>query len=180
MAQNNIFTDLDCLIGQIKSDLTSFTKNRVILGIDGGLGVGKTKKVAPKLKEALRTTVVSLDDFRGGNKNQYVNSLKVREIQSRLNNLTGTVLVEGVCLLAAAKKCKIEIDKFIYVKSYDKYGDWRDAEELEISQEPEKIISEIESKFSVRLIDLRKEIIHYHSEFTPYLVADYEFQVLET
>lgn len=187
------------LAKQIIIDLASLRTQTVIISIDGNDNVGKTW-LANKLSPLLSAPVVSLDDYVSKKKDGYVPFLKVRDIQERLSTGEPRFIIEGVCLLAAARRCGFRVHKLIYVKRMSPYGDWLDAEECGSNQDPGKIIDKLSEdmrKFAgfmrqlvdektgnadindVDLSEPRKEIIRYHANYKPIDQADYEFHRVE-
>ncbi len=163
----------DTLANQLILDLSKFRKSPVLIGVDGNDGVGKTP-LAKKLSLLLSVPIVSLDEFLPEQGNGvFVPSLKVDLIHQRLATRHQTFLIDGICLLAAAKRCGFNVDKLIYVKNISTYdGHWYDEHELYPDQGPN-----ITADY---LTDMKKEIIRYHAEYKPDKKADYEFHWVES
>ncbi len=161
-----------------------------IIGIDGKDGSGKTT-LAHRIAGRIKGKVVSLDEYVEKKKDGYVPYLHVERICTTLSGETGPLVVEGICLLAAAKRIGMKIDKLIYVKRMDHYGQWLDEEECDSKMPVEDLIEKLEENLdldifeecqgskAVQLTELRKEIVRYHAEYRPSKGADYIFHRIE-
>ena len=156
----------------------------MIIGIDGKDGSGKTT-LAQRIAEQIKGEVVSLDEYVEKKKGCYVQYLRLNEIRATLSSKMGPLVVEGVCLLAAADRIGIRIDKLIYVKRVNSSHQWLDEEECDPKEPVEDLIERLEKNpgifpesegcETVKLPELIKEIIHYHAEYRPLKRADYVF-----
>lgn len=163
-----------------------------VLGIDGNDGVGKTT-LANTIAPLLNAFVLSLDDHIEKHKDGYVSFLRIGEIQAILADQTPPLIVEGVCLLAAAERISIRLSRLVYIKLIS-YGEWCDEDECNPPEDVEEFLRERErslKKFAhlkpqlggsrqeqtddVALSEPRKEIIRYHAKYKPSHEADYVF-----
>ena len=189
------FDNPEDLAQQLSSDLAELISDTAAIGIDGRDGSGKTP-LAEKLSTLLSVPFLSLDDHLIKNQDRYVCSLKCDEIQQRILAGAPTLLIEGVCLLAAADRCSFKIDKLIYVKRMDRHGFWADADECDPDPDPEKTIDKLTTELrlfaeiepvlngencgnpgdkEIGLQGLTKEMIRYHATYRPVERATYLF-----
>lgn len=160
----------------------------VRIGIDGKDGSGKTT-LAQRIAEQIKGEVVSLDEYVEKKKGGYVPYLRVKEIRATLSSKMGPLVVEGVCLLAAADRIGIKIDKLIYVKRVNSSHQWLDEEECGPKEPVEDLIErleknpgifpESEGSETLELPELVKEIVRYHAEYKPSKRADYIFHRID-
>lgn len=167
------------------------------IGIDGKDGSGKTT-LAKELSEQLEIEFICLDDFVEKKKGGYVAFLDIAALNSVLKAKGTPLIVEGVCLLDAAKRMGIKVDAHIYVKRMSAYGIWNDEEECDPSIPPDELVSKLEDdlqKFvgaeavlgdcegakgeEVHLSELVKEMVYYHAEYRPARMADYVYERVE-
>ncbi len=173
--------DFHPLLKEVEKAINS---NMKIIGIDGLDGIGKTP-LAKLLGAKLDAKIVSLDSYLEKNQNKYTNALNERLIND-INNSTGITIIEGVCLLAAAKRFGFELDCLVYLKRMH-LGIWVDEDICEFSETSDEIISKEEDKIfifkewnsntknlsppnreDVKLSGLRCELIHYHDKYQPH------------
>lgn len=102
--------DLSIAIGDIQDLLQR--DNRVIIGIDGSLGAGKTV-LSKTISEILGIPVIHIDNFIQPNRSGYVGSINFRLLADCLNERP--VIVEGVCLLSVLTRAGHRPDYMIYV-----------------------------------------------------------------
>ncbi|MEC9493047.1 hypothetical protein [Flexistipes sp.] len=170
-----------------------------VIGIDGKDGSGKSW-LAAALAETQAADVISLDDYLERNQGGYTRYLDITAINQKLSRTGRPVILEGVCLLAAAELIGIDIDIRIYVKRMSPYGTWRDEEECDPALPPEELIAERNkeleefAKFEAildyengaekeetadgdfSLPKLEKELIRYHAQYRPASNADCVFE----
>ncbi len=164
-----------------------------LIGIDGLDGIGKTP-LANLLARRLNANVVSLDSYLVKNQDKYIDAL-TEEVNAALFETKGVTIVEGVCLLAAAKRFGFELDFLVYLKKTHN-GLWADEDVCDISASAEETISreedevfifkewnssnknlEIPKREDVKLSGLRCELIHYHSKYQPHKSANLVLEV---
>lgn len=185
-SKEDIFNELN-IIG-------AFNK-KLIIGIDGKDGVGKTR-LAMYLNNNMNCTIISLDKFLERNTEMYAKSINLKEIKNNIENTNRTIIIEGVCLLHIVQRLSIRIDKLIYVKR-TRHGTWVDEEiclpleslDLVFEKQRNKIFYYLEwdayekEKNSPNINDIvlpkfTKEIIKYHGKYSPSLKADYIYEVV--
>jgi hypothetical protein len=164
-----------------------------LIGIDGLDGIGKTP-LANLLARRLNANVVSLDSYLVKNQNKYTDALN-EQVNVDLLETKGVTIVEGVCLLAAAKRFGFELDFLVYLKRTHN-SIWADEDVCDLSGSAEETISKEEDKVfifkewnssnknleppkreDVKLTGLRCELIHYHSEYQPHKFANLVLEV---
>lgn len=157
------------------------------IGIDGLDGVGKTPFVATPLAKAINASVVSLDDHLVRNKNVYVDALRCEDVRRAAELRVKHVIIEGVCLRAAAARCRFEVDFHVYVKRIEKDGSWDDEELcLGLAGAEAVIARDIEIRkmtaaaFGHNRIDrpLFDELAHYHESYRPVEKADVIYEMV--
>lgn len=134
-------------IDELASVLSSFLRegNACYIGIDGKDGSGKSALVK-SLSEKLEIEFICLDDFVENKKGGYVAFLDVAAINEARKTIGCPLIIEGVCLLAAAERIGVKINVLIYVKRMSVYGDWRDREECEPQIPPDKLVKKLEEE----------------------------------
>ena len=186
---------VDELLDRIASDVRN--RSARYIGIDGKDGSGKTT-LAKEISKRLGIEAVCLDDYVDKEKGGYVDFLDIDVLRGALKAKGIPLIIEGVCLLAAAKRMGVKIDVHIYVKRMSAYGIWYDEEECDPSIPPTELVSKLEDdlrKFSlveaalgdcegtekeeVHLPELVKEMVYYHAEYRPAEVADYVYERVE-
>lgn len=184
---------------EICKELTKVLKddNGFVIGIDGKDGSGKSY-LARELSETLSIEYLSLDNYLNENNNNYTEHLDIKSIQEDLKIKNKPLIIEGVCLLAVTKKAGITLDKLIYIKRVNSSGVWLDKKECQFEKKPNELILELEHdlkqfvKFEewmgwsdnndgkeVQLPELVKELVYYHSEFSPCIKANYIYERAE-
>lgn len=170
-----------------------------VIGIDGKDGAGKSY-LATALSRTQGAEVLSLDEYVAGGQGGYTAYLDLAAIKHRLISLGPPVIIEGVCLLAAAEQIDVRIDIRIYVKRMGPCGTWQDEEECDPALPPEELIAELDTELKqfgkydailggsspgvkenmedcdVALPGLVKELIRYHAKYRPASNADYVFE----
>jgi hypothetical protein len=180
-------TSIDALCVEVTRRVTD-RKIRVI-GIDGLDGVGKTF-IAEKIAEQLNAGLVSLDDYLQKERETYVAHINCAEIRAVMNDSIMPIVVEGVCLRAAAAHCGIPVDFYIYVRMINSSGRWND-EDICLCCELPEVLKASEREFG-QLADqllfsgnsdgnagLRDELIDYHCQYSPVPKADLVFDAVE-
>lgn len=144
----------------------------VLVGIDGRPGAGKSK-LARSLGKRLSARVVSLDELLRKRQGCYVRALRLPQLHSALAQ-SGTIIVEGACLLRALDRIDKEPDLLIYVKRLNR-GRWLDEDELAPTTELEAHLAQLRTE--ARMfggsgdLGVSEEIIRYHYEKQPHLKA---------
>ncbi|MEK6775344.1 MAG: hypothetical protein AABY87_00510 [bacterium] len=162
-----------------------------LIGIDGKDGSGKST-LARELASRLGYIHVELDDDEYVEKNlgQFVQNIKYDKVREKINNAQNTLILDGVCLLAVFDRLHIDPDLLIYVKRTGSYGEWRDEEECDVSEDIEGFIARENEEYhrfgeaeagiegkkfdpdEWTLSELQKEIIRYHYDFRPHRKSD--------
>lgn len=186
-------TEFDEVLAHLKTTAASC---RIVVGIDGMEGVGKTT-LAKKLEKALRARVVSLDDYVKKKRGAYVPFLKVNEIRGAIHAARSNVIVDGVCLRAAAARCGFIVDVYVYVRRIGKSGLWYDEnvaltlEPVDLLKERDRGLRELSDTWAVESRSplepaaadagpgLAEELIDYHAQYKPVERANFVFDVVE-
>ena len=92
-----------------------------LVGVDGVDGSGKSW-LATLLSKELGWPHIDLDDHIENNMGGYVEHVHYDDVQNILNNTSGSVIIEGVCLLHVLEGLKRHLDFLIYVKRVAHYG----------------------------------------------------------
>jgi hypothetical protein len=111
------------------------SSERVLLGIDGFDGTGKTT-LAFTLAEKLGGIRVGLDSYveKDREADRYVGLLRLQDLARDLSGLLQCfryVVVDGVCLSEAFAAIGVQPDLVIYVKKISPQGLWHDGFHLE-------------------------------------------------
>lgn len=171
--------------------LLRFTTERLtkgrnhLIGIDGFLGAGKTT-LAEKLSGDIVCRFISLDNYLNKNKGTYLDNINYRKLSRTVSSQSGSLIIEGICLLSILKRCSIMPNILIYIKRFDKNGIWIDEDELAGEEGPDIIISRSKANQRKILLLLGEqksaspytcayEIIRYHHSYKPHEKADYIF-----
>lgn len=181
------FDNPEALARQMTSDLERIKSRPAIIGIDGMYGAGKTW-LTQKLEVLIPAPAVYLDCHIDKKQDGYVPFLRIDDVQCRLSDADRVVLVDGVCLLAAAERCGFKVDKLVYVKRMTPYGSWADFDLCDPEQDPDEMIrKEMEQSrmFNEEMgsradhepgpSGLDQELIRYHVAHVPVARADYIF-----
>ena len=158
------------------------------VGIDGVDGSGKSL-LASLLSRKLGWPHINLDDYVEENMGQYVGHIHYDEVRNILNKTEGSIIIEGICLLAVLERLERHLDLLIYVKRVAHYGRWYDEEDCTVSEdiddfmkrkkeelrkfvEMEAHIEGNEPPGEVMFPELAEEIIRYHCKYKPHERAD--------
>lgn len=95
-----------------------------IVGIDGGLGAGKTT-LAKRLSAQQRCTCLHLDAFLAQGRAAFQPSIDYGRLRSAIAASQGMVIVEGLCLLAVLERIGIVPDYLIFVDADVRYRNAR-------------------------------------------------------
>lgn len=147
-----------------------------IIGIDGEDGAGKSKKIAPFLRERLGGTVLSLDSYLEKDRGGYIEHLHYDVLRQDLLALTQKskpVIIEGIMLLDVLEKVDVSQDYLIYACSSMWLDDWTNEYENhykrgtleEIIKHEESIVKIINAGYQMK--GMRKEIYAYTYERQP-------------
>lgn len=164
-----------------------------LVGIDGKDGVGKSE-LAERLSELLDVKLVSLDRYLEQHRDRYVAYLKVNELADEIREVRGLVIIEGVCLLAAAERMGMQLNELVYVKRM-RHGLWVDEEICSPDRPVDEVLEKEKSDLFVfleweasvagkalpseddaQLSPLTEEIIRYHAKYQPSRVASHIFE----
>jgi hypothetical protein len=87
-----------------------------IIGIDGELGAGKTT-LAERLSGELLCPCVHLDSFLIPGQASFLPSIQYGRLAAALAGVTGTVIIEGICLLAVLERLALPADYLIFIEA---------------------------------------------------------------
>lgn len=166
-----------------------------LIAIDGVDGSGKST-LALSLSETTGWTVLHLDNYLQKGQGTYVEHLDVKQLSNDLRASVGTVLVEGVCVLAALKRIGEHPRAHVYVKRLGPYGNWLDEDESRFECPVEDKLAELSAQVAVfvqhsRIFDadsypdtsepaglseFRQEVIRYHAAYRPLERASYIYE----
>ncbi|HNY51466.1 MAG TPA: shikimate kinase [Smithella sp.] len=166
-----------------------------LVGVDGVDGSGKSW-LATLLSKELGWPHIDLDDHIENNMGGYVEHVHYDDVQNILNNTSGSVIIEGVCLLHVLEGLKRHLDFLIYVKRVAHYGRWYDEEDCTVSEDIDDFINnkrgelrkfaEVdaymngeEPRTDVEFPALDEEIIRYHYNYTPQDKADIVYERID-
>lgn len=125
------------LVAELAKDLVAVESategGLVLVGVDGWDGAGKTT-LAGQIAKRIGGKVLSLDPYLEGHRGGYVPNLRVDEIQREVGSASGWLIAEGVCLLAAADRIGIRLQKLIYVKRMSPSGFWIDQDVCDLGR----------------------------------------------
>ena len=154
-----------------------------VIGIDGMEQVGKTT-LANHLAESLAATSIELDRHLDRKMNTYVPFLRCDEVSAKLA-VPGAIIVEGICLLAAQRRCGFALHTHVYVKRIGRHGVWHE-EDICMGNYPPQVLKERElgmmtlgssgAPASPEDLGVHGEIIDYHADFKPVENADIIFE----
>jgi hypothetical protein len=161
------------------------------IGFDGMDGVGKST-LAREMAERLGLSVISLDTYLVEKQNGYVPHIRCDELKAAISVCRSPILIEGVCLLAVARRCGFDVDFLVYVRRLSgNSGIWHEQElcmaELPADEVKRKerdlrgALSTTEKPDSVsddEYLGLTAELIDYHAQWRPVQSADLVFDVV--
>ena len=166
-------------IETLANELAVLASTTAVIGIDGNDGAGKTY-LARYIASKIHGEVVSLDDYIE-QKGSYIPNLRIEDTRTKVRTAHGPVCIEGICLLEAAEKIGISINKLIYVKRM-KGREWPDEVECDSKGRVEDLIRTLGKETLIgvpegtgELAEPRKEVICYHAKYRPHARADYVF-----
>lgn len=179
-------TSLEELLAQINNLLAK--DGRVCIGVDGLDGIGKST-LARVMAKRLGGSVISLDDHLNKKQDRYVQHIRCNEVNAAIAASASPVLIEGVCLLAVAQRCDVDVDVLVYVRRLSRNsGIWHDQEWC-LAERPaaelKKEEQELRNNFAEETGDivdpdlgLRGELIDYHAQWKLVQRADLVFDVV--
>jgi hypothetical protein len=101
---------------------------RLCIGLDGMDGVGKST-LAREMAKRLGGSVISLDDHLVKKQNGYILHIRCDEVKAAISASRSPILIEGVCLLAVAQRCRFDVDVLVYVRRLSRNSEiWHDQE----------------------------------------------------
>ena len=140
-----------------------------MVGIDGIDGSGKSS-LAQHLARELGWTHINLDDYVEKDMGKYVEHVRYEQVQSMLNDTEGSIIIEGVCLLAVLEKLQRVPELLIYIKIMSHYGIWYDEDDCAVNGDINDFIRdkrESLQEFDVAFPELAEEIMRYHCHYRP-------------
>jgi hypothetical protein len=176
-------------LDELEALITAIEGNRVIIGLDGLDGVGKTT-LGRELKTRLGAHLMSVDEHLDKNRGVYLGALRLGDLRSAVERATSRViLVEGICLREVAAQCGLAVDKYVYVRRLTRAGRWDDEKLCCPTESAEALIErELSDRdtFSRALggegvtdLGLHGELIDYHCRYRPFEKADFVVDVQE-
>jgi hypothetical protein len=93
-----------------------------IVGVDGGLGAGKTS-IAKTIAAELTSACVHLDSFLNAGRASFLPSLRYDQLRDAICASQATVVVEGVCLLDALQRVSLAPDYLVFVDGDSRFQD---------------------------------------------------------
>lgn len=173
----------------------SVANPRLIVGVDGVDGIGKTT-LARRLSKRLGAALISLDDHLERKKDAYVPFVRCIEVRQILAAREAILIAEGVCLRAVAARCGFSIDYNVYVRRIGSSGIWYDEDAclpLKSADDLKKELREMRHLFAALsdksatsgdsptdFAGLHSELIDYHSEFRPFEKADLVYDIAKS
>lgn len=188
--ENETLTKKEELYTRIDALLPS-NGHRVCIGLDGMDGVGKST-LAREMAKRVGGSVISLDDHLLKKQNGYVLHIRCDELKAAISVSRALVLIEGVCLLAVARRCGFDVDVLVYVRRLSQNsGIWHN-EELCMAEKPANELKQKEREFRKAFstpetpdvsgadddLGLTGELIDYHARWKPVQRADLVFDVV--
>ena len=165
-----------------------------LIGIDGVDGSGKST-LAISLSTELGFRHINIDNHTDEYFGQYVPHVRYDELERKIDEAEGPIIIEGVCLLAVLGRLHRNLDILIYVKRIFSYGRWRDEEKCDVNEDInhfintkkeelrkfEFAVAHIEGKEVPDISDdkLDEEIIRYHCLYRPHEKADIIYKRIE-
>lgn len=178
------------LISALRKRLSS--QNELVIGIDGIDGCGKTT-LAKELNETLAIPFFSTDDYLNKQKGSYIEHLRYEQLLNAIEQVNGSLIIEGVCLLLIAEQIEINISDLVYIKIMSPWKFWVDEEVCDPAEPVDKLIDRLAKEASLipsgifsleksnedrkgnstGLKPFREEVIRYHSGYRPSRKAQY-------
>jgi len=176
-------------LDELEARIIAIEANRVIIGLDGLDGVGKTT-LGRELKTRLGADLISVDDYLDKNRGVYLGALRLEDLKSAIErSASRVVLVEGTCLREVAAQCGFAVDQYVYVRRLTRDGRWGDEEQCcptgsaEVLKERELSNRDMFSRAlggeGVTDLGLHGELIDYHCRYRPFENADFVVDVRE-
>ena len=176
------------LLQSLKDELGS---THGIVAVDGVDGSGKST-LARKLSALTDWKVLHLDDFLTKDQGTYVQHLDLELLNQRICDSIGTIIVEGVCLLAALEDAGQQASSHIYVKRLGQHGNWLDEDDSCFLCSADQKIAELSAQVAILedehyaargaptgLTEFRKEVIRYHAARRPFERAAHIYEWVE-
>lgn len=181
---NSVISDIEVLVAELRA------RRPCCIGVDGVDGAGKSS-ISAAIASELDIPVIGLDDYVKKKQGGYVAYIDYVALAARIMNAEN-YLVEGVCLLDVLKSLGVDVDCLIYVKRMSS-GFWADEDVCEFplgieeairkSRQDTELILKFKADQEGRLYtpgvadepSLREEIMRYHAQYSPHLVADITF-----
>lgn len=180
--QNELYARLDDLLPNCE---------RLCIGFDGMDGVGKST-LAREMAKRVGGSVISLDDHLVKKQNGYVPHIRCDELKAAISVARPPILIEGVCLLAVARRCGFDVDVLVYLRRLSRNSQiWHD-QELCMAELPTEELKRKERDLRGALstaekpdgvsddeyLGLTAELIDYHAHWRPVQSADFVFDVV--
>ena len=162
------------------------TRGRVIIGIDGAIGAGKSC-LAHAIGSRFGETVISLDKYVTSGKGRYRTSIRYQSLRQDLERYKGqerVLVVEGVCLLEILDRVDVSPDVVVYVKRVSRNGYWLDEETCDRARGLRELLRDIRSREErvkrPGIGDLEREVAEYHCHYTPLARATYVYHRVDS
>lgn len=176
-------------LDELETHIATTDGNRLIIGLDGLDGAGKTT-LGRELASRLKADLVSVDDYIVQNTGKYLNAIRQVDLSNALLSAASrVVIVEGICLREVAALCDLPIGMYVYVRRMEADGGWlaeaqcRPTEAAEILKRRElndrNLISRALGGESVTDLGVHGELIDYHCKYRPFENADFVVDVIE-
>ncbi|MET4297063.1 hypothetical protein ABIB06_007650 [Bradyrhizobium sp. LB8.2] len=161
------------------------------IGIDGMDGVGKST-LAREMAKRLGGGVISLDDHLVKKQNGYILHIRCSDLKAAISASCSPILIEGVCLLAVARRCGFDVNVLVHVRRLrNNSGIWHN-EELCMAEKFAGELKQREREFRKAFSTPKKpddsgaeddlgligEFIDYHAHWKPVQRADLVFDVV--
>ena len=186
----NEFHKTSELISALKRRLSS--RNELVIGIDGIDGCGKTT-LAKELNENLAIPFFSTDDYLNKQKGSYIEHIRYKQLLNSIEQVNGSLIIEGVCLLRIAEQVNINISDLVYIKIMSPWKFWVDEEVCDPAEPVDQLIERLTKEASLipsdtfnlkesneetkesstGLTPFREQVIRYHAKFRPSIKAKY-------
>lgn len=156
-----IINEYGSLVKSIKERLNIFGTKPIIVAIDGGTGVGKSK-IAHDLWNKLGGGIIHGDNYKLATidyKYKPLPKYLKQELDRLLKIHSQIIIIESILLWQILNEISIKPDLTIYIKKFSN-SIWSDKSELENYAADQRISS------------LRKQIIDYHKKDKPLKKAD--------